>query len=122
MIRRILPVFGTFCCLCGAFAVLPPVPHPLPFILDSTPDRVVSSERVSVIEQRVEDMKGYGDRLLRLEMSSEHHTEQLDQILWLGRWMGIALLAAVFDKVLGVIGLGSVADRVKKRIERNNRE
>ncbi len=117
--HRLLPIFGMFCCMCGAFASLPVIPKPPDFQLNTSTDRTAADERLSEVERGLYSMNGYGDRLTRLEMNSEHHTEQLDQILWMGRWAGVALLAAVFDKFLGVIGLGSIGDRVKKRLEKS---
>jgi len=105
--RRSLSIFGLLCCLCGTAALLP--------IKVLSQPRTVTDVRLDNVEQEVVGMKGYGERLAHLEDISATHTAQLGEIQWWGRWIGMALLAGVIDKLLALAGLGSVSERIQKR-------
>jgi hypothetical protein len=106
--HRALAIFGLFCCMCGTLALFPSN-------VTNAQSRTVTDVRLDNLERTMGETQGYGERLAHLEDISAVHTTQLGEIQWWGRWIGVALLAAVLDKFLALIGLSCVSEKIAKR-------
>jgi hypothetical protein len=47
-------------------------------------------------------MKGYGEKLTHLEDLTVANTEQIGELKWWGRWIGVTLIAGVLRDLLAM--------------------